>query len=228
LTTSPPGHATRGWLRFGGAILFVLAVAACGPAATVPAGSVGTSASPLAPGPSSAAPAAPSGAAVPAATLLGAALEPLQKAASFETRVEVDGSVVVSASGRSVGAASRLTMTTADRTVEYLQVPPRAWAREPGAAWVLVDTGQAPAAPLDVLSNPLTLATATSADGRTSFAATYPAAALGLEGDPVAVAITVEGTAVTFRYESTTSGHRTLSTTTLRPSTADPIVAPAP
>jgi hypothetical protein len=224
LTTSPPGHTTRGWLRFGGAILFVLAVAACGPAAT---GSVGPSASPLAPGPASVPP-APSGAAASTTALLGAALESLRTAAAFETRVEVDGTVVVSATGRSVGAASRLTVTTADRTAEYLQVPPRAWAREPGAAWVLVDTGQAPAAPLDVLSNPLTLATATSADGRTSFAATYPAAALGLEGDPVAVAITVEGTAVTFRYESTTSGHRTLSTTTLRPSTADPIVAPAP
>jgi hypothetical protein len=227
LTTSPPGHATRGWLRFGGAILFVLAVAACGQSATVPAGSVGTSASPIAPGPSSAAPAS-SGTAVPAAALLEAALKPLRTAAAFETRVEVDGTVVVSATGRSVGAASRLTVTTADRTVEYLQVPPRAWAREPGAAWVLLGTGQAPAAPLDVLSNPLTLATAPSTEGRTSFAATYPAAALGLEGDPVAVAITVDGSAVTFRYESTTSGHRTLSTTTLRPSTADPIVAPAP
>ncbi len=173
-------------------------------------------------------PPAPSGAAAPATALLGAALESLRTAAAFETRVEVDGTVVVSATGRSVGAASQLTVTTADRTVEYLQVPPRAWAREPGAAWVLLGTDQAPAAPLDVLSDPLTLATAPSTGGLASFAATYPAAALGLEGDPVAVTITVDGSAVTFRYESTASGHRTASTTTLRPAAADPIVAPAP
>jgi hypothetical protein len=142
--------------------------------------------------------------------------------------VEVDGKVVVSATGRSVGAASRLTVTTADRTVEYLQVPPQAWAREPGSAWVLLGTDQAPAAPLDVLSDPLTLEMAPSTEGRTTFEATYPAAALGLEGDPVAVVITVGDSTVTFRYELTTSGHRTSSTTTLRPSTADPIVAPVP
>jgi len=217
LSTPPPRRATRGWLRFGGAILFVLAVAACAPTAAGPTGSV----PPIAPG-------APTGTAVPAADLLRTVLEPLHTAAAFETRVEVDGKVVVSATGRSVGAASRLTVTTADRTVEYLEIPPRAWARESGSAWVLLGIDQAPAAPLDVLSDPLTLETAPSTDGPMSFAATYPAAALGLEGDPVAVAITVEGSTVTFRYELTTSGHRTSSATTLRPSTADPIVAPTP
>jgi hypothetical protein len=212
------------------AILFILAVAACAPTAAGPTGSIvpiAPSASPTRTSPPIAS-AAPAGTAVPAAALLGAALDPLRTAAAFDTRVEVDGKVVVSATGRSVGAASRLTVTTADRTVEYLQVPPQAWAREPGSAWVLLGTDQAPAAPLDVLSDPLTLEMAPSTEGRTTFEATYPAAALGLEGDPVAVVITVGDSTVTFRYELTTSGHRTSSTTTLRPSTADPIVAPVP
>ncbi len=60
-----------------------------------------------------------------------------------------------------------------------------------------------------------------------SLVATYPAAALGLEGEPLTVRITIDGTTVTFRYEATTEGHETSSTTTIGPAEADPITAPA-
>lgn len=222
LRVSPEMLASRGWLRFGGAILLVLAVGACGETGTSPTtATIGSNATPSS---ASAAPASSTG----PADMLTAALAPLRAAATFETRIEIDGKVVVSASGRSVGASSTTSVTTSDRTVDYVQVPPGTWAREPGAGWVLVASDPAAIVPLDALSRPLTVTLASSDGGTTALAATYPAAALGLTGDPVAVTITIDGTGVAFRYETTGTGHTTSSTTTLRPAPADPIVAPAP
>jgi hypothetical protein len=119
-----------------------------------------------------------------------------------------------------------LAVPTTGRTVEYVRVPPSAWARETGGKWVIVDAATAPTAPLDVLSTPATLALVSSEAGTSTLTATYPAAALGLTGDPVTVTITTEAQGVTFTYEAASSGHKTASTTTLRPSTADPIVTP--
>lgn len=134
---------------------------------------------------------------------------------------------MVNAQGRSVGDASRLTVKTRGKTVEYIDLPPRAWARDGAGTWVLVAAGQAPIAPLDVLAAPLTLQAATGGAAGATFTATYPAKALGLDGEPLTVTITIDGDAVTFHYEATTSGRRTESTTTIRPGTAEPITAPA-
>jgi hypothetical protein len=82
----------------------------------------------------------------------------------------------------------------------------------------------APVAPLGVLAAPSTLE-ATSRAG--ALAATYPAASLGLEGGPLAVAIEIDGTTISFTFEGTTSGHATSSRTTLRPGTPQPITAPS-
>ena len=239
LTLAPEGHASRGGLRFGGALLLlILALAACGSSGPSPATAdgptgapVSTSAGPSAVVSTPSAVVSTSATAAPTPTpvagdLLAAALEPLRAELSFETSVTVDGAVVVSATGRSVGAASELSVTTAGRTVDYLRVPPRAWAREAGGSWVLVDATTAPTAPLDVLSTPATLALVASDGGSSGLTATYPAAALGLTGDPVTVTITTDARGVTFTYETTVSGRKTTSTTTLRPSAGDPIVAP--
>ena len=233
MTVASERHASRGGSRFGGALLSVLAIllisataAACSPTAATPGGPADTT-RPAAPSPAgSIASPGPTGPSPVAAELLAAALEPLRAASAFETKVTVDGEVVVSATGRSAGRASKATVTTADRTVEYVRVPPRAWAREPGAKWVLVDATTAPAGPLETLSKPATLVPVTSASGTATFTATYPAATLGMTGDPVTVTITADGKAVTFTYEATTAGRTTVSTTTLRPAAADPIVAP--
>ena len=175
----------------------------------------------------SASPAGPTPSAVsaPAATRLAAALKPLLTSSAFETTVKVGGAVVVSAKGRTVGDTSRLTVTTVGRTVEYIEIPPKAWARDGSAAWVLVAVEQAPVAPLGVLAVPLSLAAVPDA-GPDTFSATYPAEALGLDGDPLTVTITIAGDTVTFRYAATTAGQPTESTTTIRPAAADPITAP--
>jgi hypothetical protein len=220
-------HASPGWLRFGGAILFLSLVAGCGATSSTPAGAASGSARPaVSTSPTSAASVAASPAASPAATLLAQALKPLRAASSFETTVKIAGVVAVSAKGRTVGTASQSTVTTGGRSVDYIEIPPKAWARDGSAAWVVVAAAQAPTAPLDVLAAPLSLRAADGATTGGTFTATYPATALGLEGDPLTVTITIEGDAVTFSYAATTAGHQTESTTTIRPAAADPIKAP--
>jgi hypothetical protein len=154
-------------------------------------------------------------------------MAPLRASSAFGTTVTVDGATVVTATGRSVGSASTISVTTGDRTVEYIRIPPKAWAREKGGAWVLVVADTAPAAPVDVLGSPASVTGDGSGMGAV-LEATYPASALGLTGDPVKVTITIGSTTVRFSYTLTTSGKTTVSTTTLRPSPADPITAPAP
>lgn len=219
----------RGWLRFGGAILFLFSAVVAGCSGSGPSASTGWSGggpSPVSSStPSVGAPAAlPSPAAASDEAAFDAALAPLQGASAFETVVEIAGAPVLTATGRTVGPASQLTVTTGGRAVDHIQIPPDAWAREPGGSWVLIGAEGAPAAPIDVLADPLTL----EAVSPTSFKATYSAASLGLEGNPVVVTISLDGPAVTFRYEATTGGRQTSSTTTLRPGSADPIVAPTP
>lgn len=209
-------HPVRGWLRSGGAILIGLLIASCtagGPGSDAAGTSAGST---------------PSHAAMSAAELLGAALAPLESAAQFQTTVTVDGTVGVSSEGWSVGGATRLTVTTAGASIEYIQIAPHAWARRTGGSWILVGVDEALRNPISVLTAPLTL------DGPMSrapdiFRATYPAAAFGLEGDPITVEITLDGSSVTFTYETATGGRPTVSTTTIGPATQlDPIVAPVP
>lgn len=209
-------HPVRGWLRSGGAILIGLLVAGCA------AGGQRSDAA----GPSAGSTA--SHAAMTAAKLLDAALAPLQGAAEFQTEVTIDGTIGVSSEGRSVGGATHLTVTTAGASIEYIQIPPQAWARQTGGSWILVGVDEALGNPLSVLTAPLTLNTPLSGSPDT-FRATYPAAAFGLEGDPITVEITLDGSSVTLTYQTETAGHPTVSRTTVGPSTQlDPIVPPIP
>lgn len=220
MLTLPDIRATRGWLRFGGAILMLSLVVGCaGSSASSLPSPRGSSA--VASGPATSPPSGPD-----PASILAKALVPLQAASAFETVVEVGGTTIVNAKGRSVGDSNRLTVTTGGKAVEYIEIPPKAWAREPKGKWVLVAADQAPGSPLDALANPLGVTEgASGASG--SLLATYPAAALGLEGEPLTVQITIDGTTVTFRYTASTEGHDTSSTTTIRPAKPDPITAPA-
>lgn len=182
-----------------------------------------------------------------AADVLSTALAPLTAAAEFETSVTVNGAAVATITGRSAGDATVLTLTTSGRTAEYVRIPPRAWAREPGGTWLVVALDEAPNSPVAVLATPATLEYAAdpgaggagggggagdggaggggagsggsggSGAGPTTLTATYAAASLGLSGDPVTVTIVIDGATVTFRYETTTSGRPVVSVTTLRP-----------
>jgi hypothetical protein len=201
----------------------LIAGCASGGAGTSPYASEPVSGSPAAIG--SGAPGdASSASAGTAAALLKSALKPLLAASMFDTAVSLDGSVVVSAKGRTLGDDARLTVTTGGKSVEYIEVPPKSWARQGTGAWVLVAGAAAPVAPLKVLATPLSLVAAPGTPG--TFTATYAAKALGLTGGPVTVTISIVGNVLTFRYDATSAGHATSSLTTLRPGPADPIKAP--
>ena len=234
MTSSVPGRsAHNGWPRLGGAILLLALVAACGTSSTTtPSGAAPS----LPPATASAAGTASAGSASAGAAsaipgsptdMLASALEPLRASSTFDTVVTVAGSTVLTAHGRSVGAASTSTVTTESQTVDYVRIPPNAWARQSSGAWVLVAANTAPGAPIDALAAPTSVALDTSGSGAT-LSAVYPAAALGLTGDPITVAITIQASDVKFAYTVTTSGKTTISTTTLQPGTNDPITAPAP
>jgi hypothetical protein len=205
-------------LHLGGATALLLAMAvvlgACSPA------------SPVAPS------ASPSPTAMPtisadARAMLDAALAPLSTSAEFESTVTVDGKEVTALVGRTVGDNTSLSVATSGRTVDYVRVPPKAWAREPNASWLLVDASQAPDSPMAALAAPLTLEVGPGTP--TTLTATYPAAALGLTGGPATVTITLLESGVMFQYQQTTGGRTVASETTLRPATdTSPIVAPAP
>jgi hypothetical protein len=186
-----------------------------------------TGSSPAGPTGNASGPSGPSTPGPSPAEALAAALAPLAAASEFDSVVTVDGVVATTLTGRTVDSATELSVTSSGRTVEYLRIPPNAWARETGAAWVIVDSTQAPSSPLAALAAPLTVEPAAGGVAAT-LQATYAAAALGLEGDPVAVLVTIEGSVVTFRYEQKSSGRAVVSTTVLRPATnTTPIATPA-
>ncbi len=183
-------------------------------------------------------PVGPSAAATPAVTvppgtpepaaseILSTALAALDAASDFQTTVTVDGTVATELAGHTVGSGTALVATTQGRMVEYVRIPPNAWAREPGATWVVVDAEQAPQSPLAALATPTTLELGPAGTG-TTLQATYPAAALGLEGDVAPVSIAIDGTTVTFSYEQVSNGRTIISSTVLRPAAdTTPIVAP--
>jgi hypothetical protein len=218
----PPVPA-RGWLRLGGAILLAFLVSGCAAGESSP--SLGARL-----GSTGAVPSEAAASQAPSATpaeLLATALAPLQAAAEFETKVTVDDAVVVTSTGRSMGGSSQQTVTTGGKAVEYVHIPPSAWARQSGGSWVLVAADQAPGSPLDALAAPATLEVTARGGTAVTLRATYPAAALGLEGDPITVEITLDQSSVTFTYRVEAAGHLSVSATTVRPSTVqDPIVAP--
>ena len=206
------------------ALSIVATVAGC---TNGPAPSPGASGSPVDSAAATAGPTTPAASQAPVADLLATAMARLDAGSQFESTVTVDGTVATALAGRTIGSAASLTVTTSGRTVEYIRIPPTAWAREPGATWLVIDAAQAPKSPLDALRAPLSLELDAASPG-TLLNATYPAAALGLEGDPVPVTIAIDADTVTFRYAKTSAGHEVVSTTVLRPTTdATPIAPPS-
>jgi hypothetical protein len=221
-------HRTGGWPPTRGATLLVLlvlaaAIAACGSGTSTPTGAGGSSSPTSSSGPAS--PAATT-ADQAAAAAFATALAPFRAAASFTTTITVGDQVVATSSGRSVGTSSQLTIISDSQSVEYIQVPPSAWARPSGGAWTLLTPDQAPGDPLEALAAPASIAAVTPGD-LSHLSAVYPAASLGLTGDPVTVTVVIDGDSLTFRYETKVGVSPASSVTVLKPATStDPIVAP--
>jgi HPt (histidine-containing phosphotransfer) domain-containing protein len=150
----------------------------------------------------------------------------LRSVYAFEATVSIDGVTAISTTGRTVAGASRLSVQSTGHTVEFIEVPPRAWARQSGGAWVEMQAS-ASGDPLSVLAKPTSVELVAGAGGD-ELHATYPGRALGLAAASVTIDIKL-GTpqSITFQYDATIGGRPEHSVTVVHAATdSTPIKAP--
>ncbi len=208
-------------------VLVGVVATACSPAATSaapPAASatVGQTAPPPAP-------TAASATSLPA-DRLAAAFAAMDGGYTYTATVKVGKSTVSTAKGRSVGGSSEFVLSTGGSSVTYRAIPPRAWVEQPGKTWVAV-SGNVPAgSPIAGFTNPTGVSFVSDGAKGLAVDATYPPAALGLDGGkPVTVHLVLspDGT-VTMTYETTVGADPAATTSVFTPASGlPPIAAPS-
>jgi hypothetical protein len=156
-------------------------------------------------------------------------LQALVPGYTFEATVFLDGNMATRASGRWLNGAGEFVIEAQGGALIYRTVPPQAWVHEDDSGWIELDSGSPLGNPIDALLKPTTLATVGGEGGGLDVRATYPAAALGLSGDPVIVdlALGADGS-VTATYRTDTPGGTAVSETRMTPANnLEPVVAPA-
>lgn len=175
-------------------------------------------ASTAAPAPTTAAVAGP--APVDPAALLARAVATLRNGYDVDTNVSA-GAQTTNVAGRVVGPNSQFTLTSGDATVEYLQIPPQTWVREPGDAWTQATNEAAPREALTSLAAPTKLAfMGAAADGQ-HLKLSYDGATLGSETPVDAEMVLEPNGGMTVTYAATTQGKALAVITRLAP-TANP------
>jgi hypothetical protein len=230
-------HNLTGWLRASGAILVVGLVAvgcsssagnSTATSAPVNSESSTTTATTAVPGTTST-PTAPA-VTTPPNVALTAALDALAPGYQFESNASLGNSTPLSISGRVIASGSDVAVTNGGVTVEYVQVPPQAWARDQKGDWVALTSDIPVKSPLDSLKQPTSVDNAPDSAAGRHLQATYPASALGGAGEaPVAVDIVIGADgSVTATYPATVGSQQATITSILRPAAdTTPITAPA-
>ena len=232
-SSSTTARRRRFDLRVGPAAAFVVlaaAVAGCAasgptvsdaaritaPTTRAPATAVATTAPPLAP---SAAP-APAAPRIDAATAFHQAIDALRPGYNLDTQVTLGDQVITKLSGRVIGQGSAFALTTNGATVEYLEIPPTAWAREPGGAWAELDQPAPVTDPFEKMGNPTAIADGPAGGAGRHVKATYDAVSLGAapSGTVDADVVLGAGGTVTVTYPSSVGG---------KPITVKAVLAPA-
>jgi len=232
--------ARRRWsdLRVGPvAALLVLATAGCAAASPTVADSARiTSAPTVAPkaatttaGPK--APAANTAAPVPrvdAATAFHSAMDALRPGYELNTDVTLGDQVITRLTGRVVGQGSALALTTNGATVEYLEIPPTAWAREPGGQWAELDQPAPVQDPFEKMGNPTTVVDGTDGPDGRHVKATYDAKSLGAapDGTVDADVLLAAGGKIVVTYPSSVGGKPIVVKATLAPAADTSAITP--
>jgi hypothetical protein len=201
-------------VRGAAALLLVAVLAACQPAG--PAGSPNSSAS------------APAGETDSAQSRLTRTLQALIPGYTFEATVSLGGELATRAAGRWVNGSGEFDIEAQGATITYRTIPPQAWVYDDDAGWVELDSGSPLGNPIDALLKPTTLATVGGQGGGLDVRATYPAAALGLTGEPLTVDLKLgaDGTVVA-TYRIDTPNGAAVSETRMTPrSNLEPVAAP--
>jgi hypothetical protein len=178
-------------------------------------------------------PAVQNGSPQPAATSaaqgrLTTTLQALVAGYTFEATVSLDGDVASRASGRWLNGSGEFAIEAQGGALIYRTVPPRAWVNETESGWIELDSGSPLGNPIDALLKPTTLATVGGQGDTLRLKATYPAAALGLSGDPVTVDLTLGANgSVTATYRMATPAGEAFSETLMTPAAnLEPVTAP--
>ncbi len=141
-------------------------------------------------------PTAPTIAPVPpdGSTLLQQAFDLAAPGYHFVTTATVNGSVVSAAEGDQIGTGTRLTVTVQNATLGYIILPEGSWILE-GDSWKELDDPPPVSDPISALRAPLSVSVTAFTPTAATLLASYPAAALALEGDqPVDVTFEIEST----------------------------------
>ncbi len=224
----PRRTAGAAFLRAALAAVVVL-IAACSPASSPNT----TSPAALSPG----SPSSSTTASSPAASAtsspedrLAAAFAAMDGGYTYTATVTVGTTAVSTAKGRSVGGKSEFELTANGSSVTYRAIPPKAWVKQAGKAWVAV-SGKVPAgSPIAALQSPTSMSVVSDDANGLTVDATFPPAALGLTGTdptPVRLVVAPDGT-VTAMYQTTVGSDAAASTSVFTPKSGlSPIAAPS-
>ena len=164
----------------------------------------------------------------PAHARLTSTLQALVPGYTFEATVTVAGGVATRATGRWVNGAGDFVIAAQDAELTYRTVPPRAWVHDDESGWIELDSGSPLGNPIDALLKPTSLETVGEQGGTLNLRGTYPAATLGLPGDPVTVdlALRADGSVVA-TYRTPTPAGEAVSETRMTPAAnLAPVTAP--
>ena len=149
---------------------------------------------------------------------------------TYTATITVGTTTVSTAKGRSVGGSSEFVLTSSGKSVSYRAIPPKAWVRQPGGAWVEV-SGKVPSgSPIAGLTSPTTATVMSDGADGVVVDASYPPAALGLAGTkPVRVRLAIAGDgSVTATFETAVGTSPAASTSVFAPGSGlAPITAPS-
>lgn len=160
---------------------------------------------------------APAGPTVDAAALLRGTVDSLRPGYDVDTNVTA-GDRVTNVAGRVIGANSLFTLSSGGAAVEYLQVPPQVWVREPGGEWTEASSESAPTESLGPLAAPASIAFVRAAPEGQYLRVTYPGAALGSESTTVEAEMVLETRGgLTVTYAAITQGKPVTVVTRLAP-----------
>jgi hypothetical protein len=129
-------------------------------------------------------------------TLLQQAFDLAVPGYHFVTTATVNGVAALTAEGDHIGGGTRLTVVSQNVTSGYVILPEGTWVLD-GGVWKETEDPPPVTDPISALRAPSTVAVAAFTATGATLIASYPAAALALEGDvPVDITFEIEGTAL--------------------------------
>jgi hypothetical protein len=145
----------------------------------------------------------------------------------FLTQATVNGVPALTAEGDQIAGNTRMTVTSQEKTVDYVVMPEGTWVAQDGT-WQELDSPAPATDPIAALRAPQSVTVANYAPPLATLTAIYPASALALPGDqPVTVSFDFNGTALTAITYATPDGTSTVRSDISAVTNTAPITSPS-